>query len=329
MKLSKAIEIFSVARLAEGYSMNTLSYYKLYLGRLCDFLDNPNLDDIQATDLQRYFSWLRTEYTPNRANGDTSPLKQVSLSHHWGALRSFFGWAADEFGLSRPDANLKAPRFSSSVIIPYSKSDIEQLLKAMEYTQTAKTKTRQAFRMKRQSGKRDRAICLLLLDTGMRVSECARLTMQDIVYPSGADGLPQGDVIIQPFGSGRKSRGRVVHITAATIKALMVYHAEDREEQLYPDDPVFVTKESKPMNRHSIRRMLKRAGERAAIEGIYPHRFRHTFAIEFLRNGGNPFALQKLLGHSTLDMVKKYLHIVQSDLAEAQRTASPVVRWRL
>ena len=153
MKLSKAIEIFNMARIAEGYSMNTLAYYKLYLHRLCEFLDNPNLEDIQKTDLQHYFSWLRTDYKPTRSNGDTSPLKEVSLSQHWGALRSFFGWAANEFGISRPDENLKAPRFSSTAIIPLSKSDIEQILKAVKFTKFSKTKVRKAFRMKRQFAK--------------------------------------------------------------------------------------------------------------------------------------------------------------------------------
>jgi integrase len=131
--------------------------------------------------------------------------------------------------------------------------------------------------MKRPFAKRDRAICLLLLDTGIRVSECARLTMQDITYPSGMDSIPQGDVVIRPFGSGRKSKGRVVHITAATIKkALMIYHAEDREDSLCPGDPAFLNKERQAMNRHSIRRMLKRAGERAGVQDVHPHRFRHT-----------------------------------------------------
>jgi site-specific recombinase XerD len=139
MKLSKAIEIFNMARIAEGYSANTLAYYKLYLQRLCDFLNNPDLANIQRTDLQHYFAWLRTDYKPVRSSGDTSPLKEISLSQHWGALRSFFGWAADELGISRPDENLNAPRFSSAVIIPYSKYDIAQILKAMKCTTLAKT----------------------------------------------------------------------------------------------------------------------------------------------------------------------------------------------
>ncbi|MBE9524165.1 MAG: tyrosine-type recombinase/integrase [Chloroflexi bacterium] len=329
MKLLKAIEIFIVARVAEGYSANTLAYYKLYLHRLSKFLDNPNLDDIQSTDLQRYFSWLRTEYIPNRASGDTSPLKPVSLSNHWAALRSFFGWTSEEFGTTRPDTNLKAPRFLNSVVIPFSKEDIVLLLKAVEYTKTSDTIKRKAFKMKRKTAKRDRAIILLFLETGIRASECARLKMRDISLPEMGNGITQGRVVIEPYGSGHKSKGRIVHITAATIKALMVYHAEDRMDKLYPDDPVLATKDNRPMNRNSIRQMLIKTGKRAGVENANPHRFRHTFAIEFLRNGGNPFVLQKLIGHSTLDMVKRYLHIVQSDLAEAQQSASPVVRWRL
>lgn len=329
MKLEKAIEIFIVSRTAEGYSPNTLEYYGIYLRRLCEHLGNPCLDDIESGDVTKYFAWLRTEYKPARSNGDTSPLKPVSLANHWGALRSFFGWAKLEFDVERPDKNLKAPKHGEPTITPLSQADVQALLKAAEYTKKADTNGRASFCMKRSTSRRDKAIILILLDTGMRVSECARLNVGDVGYPESGNKNPLGDVVIRPYLSGRKSRGRTVHITAATIKALMLYHAEDRPESLYPDDSLFVTIANKPMNRHSIRSVIKGIGKRAGVPDVSPHKFRHTFSIEFLRNGGNPFVLQKLLGHSTLDMVKRYLYIVQSDLAEAQRSASPVLRWRL
>ena len=69
--------------------------------------------------------------------------------------------------------------------------------------------------------------------------------------------------------------------------------------------------------------------KRAGVPGAHPYRFRHTFAITFLRNGGNVFALQTILGHESLDMVKRYLMIAQTDLQKAHQDASPVMRWLL
>jgi site-specific recombinase XerD len=82
------------------------------------------------------------------------------------------------------------------------------------------------------------------------------------------------------------------------------------------------------MNRNSVRLMLLRLGKAAGVK-VNPHLFRHTFAIQYLRNGGDPWTLQALLGHSTLDMVKNYLRLAKTDLQNGHLLNSPVSNWEL
>jgi site-specific recombinase XerD len=83
------------------------------------------------------------------------------------------------------------------------------------------------------------------------------------------------------------------------------------------------------MNRSRLLKILVSLGKRSGVSDVHPHRFRHTFAIQYLRNGGDPYTLQALLGHSSLDMVKVYLRIAQIDIDTAHRRASPVNNWKL
>lgn len=70
--------------------------------------------------------------------------------------------------------------------------------------------------------------------------------------------------------------------------------------------------------------LIVRLADKAGVKGAHPHKFRHTFAITYLRSGGDVFTLQALLGHSSLDMVRHYAQIAEMDIERVHRKASPV-----
>ena len=85
--------------------------------------------------------------------------------------------------------------------------------------------------------------------------------------------------------------------TARTSQAIWRYLAtrDTKRDSAF----LFATKTERQMERNNLRNTLKRIGKRAGVSGVTLHRFRHTFAIAFLRNNGHIMALQRLLGHAT------------------------------
>jgi integrase/recombinase XerD len=72
---------------------------------------------------------------------------------------------------------------------------------------------------------------------------------------------------------------------------------------------------------------LYRRSRRAGVQKVYAHRFRHTFATEYLKNGGSPQMLQRILGHTTPLMTQRYVHITDTDAKKNHQIASPVERY--
>jgi integrase/recombinase XerD len=320
MDLHKAIEGFLISRTADGYSPATLEMYRWALALLVRRLGNPELGIIQPADIQSFYAWLRSDYVPTRASKSTEPLSSRSVENVWISLRSFFGWAAKELKIDRPDLVVSRPKYGPSVVEPLSVEEIKAMLQACERTKEAKTEKRAAWSQVRPTAARDAALILVLLDTGVRISECARLRVKDV-------DLTTGEVTVSAFGTGRKTKGRHVYLGKLAKKAVWRYLAS--REDPAPGDYLFLTDDGHCMNRTSLRLLLNGIGKRAGVDHPHPHRFRHTFAVEYLRNGGDPFTLQRLLGHSTLEMVNHYLQLVNADLAQRHRQASPADRMGL
>ncbi|HLO28010.1 MAG TPA: tyrosine-type recombinase/integrase [Anaerolineales bacterium] len=103
----------------------------------------------------------------------------------------------------------------------------------------------------------------------------------------------------------------------------------EREDGEDPNAPPFVVRRQRGFSPDALRHLIKSIAAKAGVKKAYPHRFRHTFAITYLRSGGDVFTLQTLLGHGSLDMVRHYARIAQMDVEQAHRKASPVDNWRL
>ena len=272
-------------------------------------MDNPEIQGISKNDIQGFFYHLRKE----------SHLSENSLINVWRAIRVLFSWSEKELGTGRPDEDMPYPSAPLKQVVPFTDNEIRRLISACNFTKDSQTKKKNAYRMKRPTAERDKAIILTLLDTGVRVSELARMIIQDLK-------LETGEIQIRPFGSGLKSKPRTVYIGKLSRSTLWRYLAG---KELEPEDYIFSTSNGYPLNRTSIRQLLVRIGNKAEIPNVYPHRFRHTFAIQYLRNGGDIFTLQRILGHSSLEMVKRYLAIAKADCETAHRKASPVDNWRI
>jgi integrase/recombinase XerD len=323
LSLAKAIGGFLQYKAAEGLSPNTLQSYKRDLTLWLEYAGDLPLDTITTSLLQAYFVWLRTDYQPRRITGNGQALASKTIHNFYISLCAFFTWANRELELPNPIKAVPVPKFEQAPIEPFTKEEVEALLKACELCQEANTTDRRKYIMRRATGRRDQALILTLLDTGLRASELSALKVGDVDLKTGKVLVKHGRL-----GGAKGGKGRTVFLGKAARRALWRYLAE-REDGEDSEAPLFLVKYDRPMNKTALRLVIAHLGKKVGIEKCHPHRFRHTFAITYLRSGGDLFTLQALLGHSTLDMVQHYARIAEIDVQAAHRRASPADNWRL
>ncbi len=306
LTFTQAIEGYKLAAEARGLSENTLIDYENSFRKFQGFLGDkdPVFTDIDS-DLVEEFLASRTEVT-----------KKTRLNYHT-ALAALWTWAVKD-GLTSEHVihQVARPRAEKRVIEPFSESDVKAMMNGVQFSAPYSRPGKKTCQHSRPEADRDKAILLMLIDTGMRASELCDLKIFNVDVKNRH---------IKVFGKGSKER--ILPFSARTGQALWRYLTSRKDERT--DSPLFVTKYGHALDRDQLLKMVSRLGVRCGVQDVHPHRFRHTFAIMYLRNGGDPFTLQMMLGHETMEMVRYYMKLAQADLDGGHRRASPVENWRL
>ena len=308
-RLDNLIQGYRLCARTEGKSDKTIRITTTALNTLKDFLESreysTDVIEIGARELREFILYLQQvkafehhPFTKPQAKG----LSGHAINCYLRAIRAFWSWLVrDEVITSNPFAKIKIPKPPKKVIATFSDNQLIAILKSINTSTLA--------------GFRDWTMILMLLDTGLRASELTGLAVADINLEDG---------LMKVYGKGNKER--VVPVGARVQKAVWKYLQRHRPQPANPLCPtLFLTAAGQPITTDRLRAITEKHTSSANIEGVRcsPHTFRHTFAISYLRNGGDVFSLQRILGHSSLDVVRIYVNLAEADIKACHRRFSP------
>jgi integrase/recombinase XerD len=321
MDISDAVQGYLFAYKAEGFSIATIENYERHLLVFCKYFPSRTIESISIEDLRSFFTFLRDEYRPEHPGRKTIEFSQASHQFYWRALRSFYRWCEKELGIPNISMQLPRPHYKPPEIQPFTNEEVKALLRACSRQKFDYMSRGKHIYVLPPNRLRDEAILSVLLDTGVRVGELTRITVGDVDFSTG-------EIVVQPFSTGLKTKARRVYMGNVTRSTLWKYIISRKRKRGEPrsDDRLFLTNDGREMNRFVVRDVLRRLAARSGVKNVHPHRFRHTAAVMYLRNGGDIFTLQRMLGHSSLNMVRYYLTLSDVDLQAKHRDVSPVDR---
>lgn len=311
--LEKLIRHFETHNRSEGKSQATvywydrvLSYFHSHLkeNKLPDNLGQLNIHVVRdfILYLQTKKKWDGHPYIPS--NGGN--LAAISVENYVRALRAFFSWLHRE-GYTEDNilGQLRPPKVPQKMVQVLTQDEISRILSCVDHDTS--------------SGCRDLAIIVTFLDTGARLSELTGLNMSDAYIDQG---------YLKVMGKGSKER--MIPIGNTARKALQRYVFHFRPEPLYPDqDCLFLTLEGKPMTGNGVKLVFQRLAQKSGVRRLHVHLCRHTFATNYLINGGDVFSLQQILGHTSLEMVRRYVTLASAQVRVQHRKFSPMDRMNL
>lgn len=283
-------------RVERQLSTNTLTSYerdlKAYIKDVSKVQQLTTLNDIERIHILSHLQSLKVEGKSSR-----------TLARHISSIRSFHQFLLRErVSDSDPTVHLEMPQMDRTLPKILSIEEVDVLLAAPNTL--------------KPQGLRDRALLEILYATGMRISECISLNMEDLHLTMG---------FVRCFGKGGKER--IIPLGRTALTACEDYLKEGRPKLIKPDhrtDAIFVNQRGKGLTRQGVWKLMKEYAMKAGIQNeITPHTMRHSFATHLIENGADLRAVQEMLGHADISTTQIYTHVSKTRLKDVYKQFHP------
>ena len=310
--LSMLIDFYIGDMQRRGCSSDAMITNKRALQRFARFLA-PQGEEIRLTMITPeratgYLDDLQTRETKwgNHPNHPTelTKLSPFTVIREVKILRGFGTWLERE-GFDNPFSGLPIPKAPRYIVDILTDSEIAKLVEGINPDT--------------EIGARQYALVMLMLDSGLRISEVANARLEN---------LDMERRVLKVKGKGNKER--IVPFGQRAAQALMRYLHLHRPTPLKKEDTfIFLAGDGVPMTRNSLEQVVRRLRLNSGIKRLHAHLFRHTFAVKFLESGGDLRTLQLILGHASLIVTQKYLHLSDMRIQAQYEANSPMDRLNL
>jgi len=292
--LDEAARAFLTDRKASGSSPKTIEFYSGLLRQFSAYCRAQSLTLIQDVSADFLRGFLLAYSETHKPGGVHAMFRTVKVFLRWLEAEEVMpeGWR-------NPIHKVKPPKRPQEILEPVSLEDVSLLIGSCKDG---------------RHGERDRAIFLTLLDTGVRASELCGIDLADVDFSTGAISVRHG----------KGDKARTVFIGRKTRRAVRAYlrTRTDNCPALFP------SQFGERLTYTGLRELLRRRARDAGLPHCTLHSFRRAFALNMLRNGADIFSLQRLLGHSDISILRKYLAQNDTDARTAHDKFSPVAGLR-
>ncbi|WP_371068402.1 tyrosine recombinase XerC [Sediminibacillus sp. JSM 1682029] len=283
-------------QIEKNASQYTIDYYQSDIDNFYEFLKQESIGQLEQIDYHVVRTYLTTLYEKK--------LSRRSVSRKISSLRSFYKFLdRGNHVTANPFSQVVLPRTDQPVPGFLYAEELERLFDVSDLTSPL--------------GQRNQAILELIYATGIRVSECTGLSLEDIDFDIGT---------MLVTGKGKKERYLPFGRFAET--AMQNYINDGRNQLLQktakPSSAVFLNARGNPLTPRGVRLVLEKMVKEAALTiHLHPHKLRHTFATHMLNEGADLRVVQELLGHEHLSSTQIYTHVTKDRLRNIYMNTHP------
>lgn len=277
-----------------------------------DQITLDHLDSLTVTDLEEYMEYLKYRYNDKNqgvTNRERGIMRKIS------SLKSFYNYFfRNEKIKTNPAALVQMPKLHEKEIIRLDVDEVAELLDEVESGEDL-TERQKAFHEKTKV--RDLALLTLLLGTGIRVSECVGLDINDVDFKN--DGIR----------IHRKGGKEVTVYFGEEVEDALKEYLKEREHIIPEEgheDALFLSLQRKRMSVRSVEKLVKKYSRIVTpLKKITPHKLRSTYGTNLYRETGDIYLVADVLGHSDVNTTKKHYAALED---ERRRSARNKVRLR-